>query len=75
MQIQLPKKPNGSGTEDKYPFNFDKVLRADNPGAPKAIGRLVMPVVERFCQGAQAVGRKVARAHPGCKPVGPVAGG
>ncbi|KAG1656131.1 hypothetical protein FOA52_005163 [Chlamydomonas sp. UWO 241] len=53
-KIQLPKKPDGTGTEDKYGFTFDRVLLADNPGSQKEIFSLCIPVVERFCQGFNA---------------------
>mmetsp|Transcript_43341 Transcript_43341/g.129973 ORF Transcript_43341/g.129973 Transcript_43341/m.129973 type:complete len:475 (-) Transcript_43341:577-2001(-) len=53
-KLQLPKKPDGSGVEDKYGFTFDRVLRADNPTAQNEIFSLCIPVVERFCQGFNA---------------------
>jgi hypothetical protein len=50
--IKLPRKPDGSGTEDCYPFEFEKVLRINNIAASKELfGTMVLPVVERFCQG------------------------
>eukprot|EP00798_Chlamydomonas_sp_ICE-L_P020233 gene20233-26985_t len=50
-KIKLPKKPTGSA-EDGYNFDFDRVYRADNPQAGKQMfAQLVLPVVERFCQG------------------------
>ena len=54
-RVELPKKPKGSGTEDKYPFDFDRVVRADTALASKEMyAALVLPVVERFCQGFNA---------------------
>lgn len=54
-RITLPKKPDGSGTEDSYPFDFEKVIRINNLSASKELfGALVLPVVERFCQGFNA---------------------
>jgi hypothetical protein len=51
MQIELPKKQNGSGTEDKYPFDFDRVVRVTSPEVSKELfAALILPVVERFCQ-------------------------
>ncbi|GAX81091.1 hypothetical protein CEUSTIGMA_g8525.t1 [Chlamydomonas eustigma] len=54
-KIELPKKQNGSGTEDKYPFEFDRVVRVTSPEVSKELyAALVLPVVERFCQGFNA---------------------
>lgn len=49
MQIQLPKKLDGK-SEEVHPFDFDSVIRVDNPTASKQIFGLVLPVVERFTQ-------------------------
>ena len=50
--IKLPRKADGSGTEDSYPFDFEKVVRVNNIAASKELfGTMVLPVVERFCQG------------------------
>lgn len=52
MQIELPKKPKGNGVEAKYPFDFDRVVKVDSAQASKEMYvALVLPVVERFCQG------------------------
>jgi len=57
MQVELPKKAKiatgpGGGSEPKYPFDFDRVVKAMSPLANKEMyGALVLPVLERFCQG------------------------
>ena len=54
-RVELPRKAKGSGVEEKYPFDFDKVVRADTAQASKEMyAALVLPVVERFCQGFNA---------------------
>lgn len=49
-KIHLPKKLQGPA-DAVHPFEYDRVVKADEQVASKHIFALVLPVVERFCQG------------------------
>ena len=53
-KIKLPTKPTG-GPENGYNFDFDRVYRTEDPANNKLLFEsLVLPTLERFCQGFNA---------------------
>jgi hypothetical protein len=49
-QIEMPKKVNAGNVESNYPFDFDKVIRADSQAKSKEVVQALQPVIEKFCQ-------------------------